>query len=170
MSDKYIEVGQIVAEQGIKGEIRIHPWCDSPEFLLEFDELYYEDESIIKIEKSRVQKNVVIAKVKGIDTIEQAQKLRNKVLYINRDDIELDDNTYFVQDLIGLEVVDNDDKTIIYGEIVEVSSTGANDVYHIKNGDKMYYIPAIPLVVIKTDLDNRVMEIKPLKGLFDDED
>jgi 16S rRNA processing protein RimM len=171
MKKQYLEIGKIVSTQGIKGEVRVQPWCDYPDFLLDFDVLYFDQgKTEIEIEKSRVQKNIVILKLKDIDTIEQAQKLRNKILYMNRDDVELDEDTYFVQDLIGLKVVDADDASVSYGELVEVSQTGANDVYHIKFADgKIRLIPAIPSVVIATDIENNVMEIRPLKGLFDDE-
>lgn len=172
MKKQYLEIGKIVSVKGIKGEVRVNPWSDSPDFLLEFDEFYYENgtEKII-ILNSRVQKNVVILKIEGIDTVEEAQKLRNKILYINREDIELDDGVYFIQDLIGVKVINKDDNSIIYGDIVDVSQTGANDVYHIKaNNGQIFYIPAIPQVIISTDIDNGIMEIRPLRGLFDDED
>ena len=117
-----------------------------------------------------MQKNMAIMKINGIDTPEQAVAFRNKLVFINRDDIELDESCYFVQDLIGMKVIDADNGTE-YGIIDDVSETGANDVYHIKAPDgKMYYIPAIADVVIKTDVYNNTMTIRPLKGLFDDED
>lgn len=166
----FLEVGQIVSVHGILGEVKVKPWCDSPDFLCEFDELYLgNNENIIVIEKTRVQKNMAVLKIAGIDTIEEANKLRNKILYINREDVELDEDTYFVQDIIGLEVIDVD-SNFSYGEIVDVSETGANDVYHIKSKEnKMYYIPAIASVVIKTDIADKKMLIRPLKGLFDDD-
>lgn len=109
-------------------------------------------------------------KINGIDTPEQAVTLRNKILFINREDFELEEGCYFVQDLIGMNVIDVDNGTE-YGVITDVSETGANDVYEIKAPDgKMYYIPAIADVVIKTDINTNTMTIRPLKGLFDDED
>lgn len=179
MKKQYLEVGQIVTVQGIKGEVRVNPWCDDPDFLLDFDSLYFAEKnksgeitySEIKIENARSQKNIVVMKLEGINTVEEAQRLRNKIFYMSREDVELDEGVYFVQDLIGLKVIDADDNNKVYGEIVEVSQTGANDVYHIKAEDaKLYYIPAIPQVVITTDIENCIMEIRPLKGLFEDED
>ena len=99
---KYLEAGKIVSVFGIKGEIKVQPWCDGPEFLCGFDTLYYKSGTPVEIERSRVAKNIVVMKVKGVDTVEEAQKLRNRVLYIDRDDVELDEGCYFVQDLIGL--------------------------------------------------------------------
>ena len=111
-------------------------------------------------------KNTVIMKLEGIDTPEDAEKLRNKLLYMHRDDLELDDDTYFIQDLIGLEVSDADSGKV-YGKITDVMQTGANDVYVVTGGDREYLVPAIPDVVISTDIDAELMTIRPLDGLFD---
>ena len=170
MLKRYLEIGKIVAVQGLKGEVRVEPWCDSGEFLCEFDTLYFDKgETPLEITRSRVQKNIVIMKIEGIDTPEQAQNIRNKILYMDREDVELDEGAYFVQDLIGLEVIDNDNGTD-YGKLCEVSFTGANDVYHIKDKDgKIRLIPAIPDVVINTDITNGIMKIHVLEGLFDED-
>jgi 16S rRNA processing protein RimM len=165
LKKQYLETGKIVNVHGLKGEVKVYPWCDSPELLCEFDTLYTnQGKNSIEIESSRVQKNMVIMKFKGVDTVEQANELRNKVLYLNRDDLELDDNTYFIQDLIGLEVYDVDTNAY-YGVLSDVLETGANDVYTIKNEElhKEFLIPAIPQVVITTDLENNIMKIRPLE-------
>lgn len=170
MKKEFIEAGKIVTVQGIKGEMRINPWCDSPDFLLGFKTLYLDKGNTpLKIERSRVQKNIVVVKFEGINDIDTANKYRNKVIYLKRDDVKLDKGIYFIQDLVGLQVIDADDESIIYGELVEVSETGANDVYHIKKDNKEYLIPAIKQVVIDTDIDKEIMKIRPIKGLFDDE-
>ena len=161
---KYLEAGKIVSVFGIKGEIKVQPWCDGPEFLCGFDTLYYKSGTPVEIERSRVAKNIVVMKVKGVDTVEEAQKLRNRVLYIDRDDVELDEDCYFVQDLIGLEVVDADSGES-YGKITDVSQTGANDVYHITDEKgNVKLIPAIPEVVAETDIEGGVMKITPLRS------
>lgn len=166
MKKEYLEAGKIVTTHGIRGEVKIMPYTDTPELLCEFDRLFMgKNHTEIIIERSRVFKNMVIAKIEGIDTPEDAEKLRNKMLYMHRDDLELDEDTYFIQDLIGMEVKDNENG-FIYGKIIDVMQTGANDVYVIQ-GDREYLIPAIPDVVISTDIDNNIMLIKPLEGLFD---
>ncbi len=167
---KYLEIGKIVSVQGLKGEIRVEPWCDSPDFLCEFDTLYLnKGEKPLEVERSRTQKNIVVMKIKGTDTVEQAQMLRNKILYMDREDVELEEGAYFVQDLIGLTVIDNDNGRE-YGKICEVSFTGANDVYHIKDKDgTVRLIPAIPDVVISTDIAGGIMRIHVLEGLFDED-
>lgn len=166
MKKEYLEAGKIVTTHGIRGEVKIMPYTDTPELLCEFDRLFTgKNHTEIIIERSRVFKNMVIAKIEGIDTVEEAEKLRNKILFMYRDDLELDEDTYFIQDLIGMEVKDTD-SDVVYGKIIDVMQTGANDVYVIQ-GDREYLIPAIPDVVISTDIDNNIMFIKPLEGLFD---
>ena len=165
MKKEYLEAGKIVNTHGIKGEVKIMPYTDFPELLCEFDRLFLDKKEIF-IERSRVAKNMVIAKLEGIDTPEQAEKLRNKILYMHRDDLELDDDTYFIQDLIGIEVKDVD-TDFVYGKITDVMQTSANDVYVIRGNDKEYLVPAIADVVISTDIENNLMTIRPLEGLFE---
>lgn len=164
---QFLEIGKIVAVQGLKGEVRVEPWCDSPDFLCEFDSLYFDKgRTPVEIEHSRPHKNIVVMKIMGVDNPEDAQKLRGRVLYMDRDDVELEPGTYFVQDLIGLSVIDAHDGTV-YGTLSEVTYTGANDVYHIKNGEKEYLIPAIPDVIEKTDIEGGKLLIRKMEGLFD---
>lgn len=167
---KYLEIGKIVSTHGIKGEVRVQPWCDSSDFLCEFETLYFDEgKKSVDIKRARVQKNVVIMQLDGVDTVEEAQNLRNKILYMDRDDVELDEGTYFIQDLIGLVCIDADGGGEI-GKITDVLETGANDVYEITSAEgKKYLIPAIPDVVLETDLDGNTMTIRKMEGLFDDE-
>jgi 16S rRNA processing protein RimM len=143
------------------------PYTDSPDLLCEFDRLFIgRNHDEIIVERARVFKNTVIAKLEGVDTPEAAEKLRNKLLYMHRDDLELDEDTYFIQDLIGLEVRDADSDKV-YGKITDVMQTGANDVYVIKGDEREYLVPAIADVIISTDVDEGFMTIRPLDGLFD---
>ena len=167
MKKEYLEAGKIVTTHGIRGEVKIMPYCDSPELLCEFDRLFLgKNKDEVTIERARVFKSTVIAKIEGVDTPEDAEKLRNKLLYMHRDDLELDEDTYFISDLMGLEVRDADSGQV-YGEITDVMQTGANDVYVIKGADREYLVPAIAEVVVSTDIDGGVMTIRPLDGLFD---
>ena len=166
MKKEYLEAGKIVTTHGIRGEVKIMPYTDTPELLCEFDRLFIgKDKAEIYIDRARVAKNMVIAKIEGFDTVEAAEKYRNKVLFMHRDDLELDEDTYFIQDLIDMEVKDAD-SGFVYGKITDVLQNGANDVYVIK-GDREYLVPAIPDVVISTDIDSNIMLIRPLEGLFD---
>ena len=167
---QFLEIGKIVAVQGLKGEVRVEAWCDSKEFLCEFDTLYFDKGAKeVEIQRAHPHKNIVLMKIKGVDTVEQAQLLRNKILYMDRNDVELEEGSFFVQDLIGLEVVDGDSGES-YGKICDVTETGANDVYHIKDSDgKIRLIPAIPDVVLNTDIEAGKMTIHVLEGLFDED-
>ncbi len=171
MKKQFLESGKIVGTHGIKGEVRIDPWCDSPEFLCAFKKLYLDENGDTFIEvKSRPHKNITLAKIKGVDTIEQAERLRGRIVYINRNDVNLADGVNFVQDLIGLDVIDADSGET-YGKITDVLRTGANDVYEItgSNGRK-YLAPVIDEVIISRNIDKGFALIRPMKGIFDDED
>ncbi len=166
MKKQFLETGEIVTTHGIKGEVRVYPWCDSPDFLTGFKHIYLKKGDVqLKVQEARVHKNIVIMKLEGYDTVERAVALRGQTVYINRKDVRLEEGEYFVQDLIGIKVID-DATGEEYGVITEVSQTGANDVYTVKNGSMEYLIPAIPQVVIDTDTEREVMRIKPLDGLF----
>jgi 16S rRNA processing protein RimM len=168
MQKEFLEAGKIENVHGLKGEVKIMPWCDSAEFLCEFERLFLDGGNTeLEIERARVFKNTVIMKFAGTDTVEQAETLRNKVLYMWREDVELDDDCYFVQDLIGLKVYDADNG-FLYGEITDVMQTGANDVYSIKGSSREYLVPAIPEVVTETDIEGKTMKIRPLDGLFEE--
>lgn len=168
---QYLETAKIVATHGVRGEVRCQYFCDSAEFLCEFDELYLDKkgEKPVEIMRAYPHKNVVIMKIDGIDTVEDAQKLIGKTLYMNRDDVELDEDVYFIQDIIGLVVKDIDSGEV-YGKISEVYQNGATDVYSIKkeNGTELMF-PCIDEVVKKIDIEAGEMLIKPLEGLFDED-
>lgn len=170
MLKQYLEVGKIVGTHGLNGEMRVECWCDSPEFLCYFKNLYF-DEGKQKLKvKSRPHKNIALVKIQDINSIEQADMLRGKVLYINRDDVRFEEGVHFVQDLLSCEVKDADTAEV-YGKITDVLYTGANDVYEITNEEgKKFLIPVIDDVVVNKDVENGIVEIKPMKGLFDDED
>ena len=154
MKQKYLECGKITGTHGIRGEVRVHPWCDSPEFLTKFKTLYTDKSGTSIKVSARSHKNMVIMKIDGVDTIELAERLRNTVIYIDRDDASLSDDEVFIQDIIGIEVYDAD-TNILLGKISDVSQTGANDVWHIEKDGKEYLIPAIDEVVISVDVDKK---------------
>ncbi|MFI3141827.1 MAG: ribosome maturation factor RimM [Clostridia bacterium] len=169
----FLEIGQIVSTHGIKGEIRLQPWCDGGEFVKGFTTLYLDKqgEKPMKVTLCRPHGNIVIMKLEGIESVEDAMKYKGKTLYMKRSDADLDEGQYFVQELIGCEVFDADEATKMYGKITDVSQTGANDVWHILGDDgKEYLIPSIPPVVIDVDVVAEKVMIRPLRGIFEDED
>ena len=170
MKKEFLEIGRVVGTHGVRGMIRIQPWSDDGNFLTEFSKFYLQNGKT-KLEMSKITPhgNVVLAAVKGVGSIEEAEKLRGQVLYIKRDDAKLPQGRYFVSEIIGAKVFDADSGALL-GTLSDVSSTGANDVWHIKRGEKEYLVPAIPDVIDDVDINADIIKIKPLKGIFDDED
>lgn len=152
---------------GVQGEVRVQPWCDSPELYATLKVLYWDEagERSVRV-KSRPHKRIALSRLEGVDTVQAAEALRGRVLYLAREDLRLEEGRYFICDLIGLRVVDADSDEE-YGELTDVSSTGANDVYHLSMDGREILIPVIPSVVIAVDVDGGVVRIRPMEGLFD---
>ncbi len=167
---KFLECGKVVTTHGVRGEVKILPWTDTPDVLCNFKVLYLNNGEVpLKVLSSRVQKNTVLIKFAGYDLIEKSRELIGKVLFADRNDFNLNEGAVFIQDLIGLEVIDIDTQKN-YGKITDVSPTGANDVFHIKGNDgKMRYLPHIKSMVIDIDLDKGIVLARPLEGLFDED-
>jgi 16S rRNA processing protein RimM len=161
-----LEIGQIVNTHGLRGDLKVMPWCDDPEI---FDELAYViiDGEEYDIEKSRMQKNMVLLKLAGIDDINDAEKYRNKVLTIPREELgDLPEGTYYICDLLGCNVTTDEGRDL--GEIKDIIKTGSNDVYVVEDsGGRQVLIPVIDEVVLSVDVDEKKVLIKPLKGLID---
>ena len=167
MKKRFLECGKIVSTHGLRGEVKVLPWCDGPEALLPIKTFYLDKGATPKkAEKCRVQKNMVLLKLEGVDTPEAAQALRGRVLWLDREEEALEEGQYYIQDLIGLTVEDADTGEV-YGTLRDVSETGANDVYHVAFPDgRVQLVPAIPQVVERIDIDGGRMLIRPLEGLF----
>ena len=171
MLKPYLEAGKITGTQGLRGEIRVDPWCDSAEALCRLKRLYFEEgKQELKVVSARTQKRMAILKLEGVDSIEQADLLRNRVLYASRQDFKLEPGRYFIQDLLGIKAVDADSGRD-YGAVTDVLITGAKEVYEITGDDgKAYLLPAIPMTVIEIRLEEGLMRIRPIEGIFDHED
>ena len=170
MLKKYIECGEIVGTHGVRGEVRVNPWCDSPKFLTKFSKFYLDSDGKESQSASTVRpnNNIVLIKFKGIDSIETATEYKGTKLYIKREDADIG-NRHFIDELIGCEVFDSL-TTNKLGVISDVTQLPSNDVWHIKNDGKEYLIPAIDSVINNIDVENNKVVITPLKGIFDDED
>lgn len=172
MKKQYLEIGKITKLQGLKGEVRVQYYCDDAEMLEEFPELYLDKaKTPVTVERSRYLKSdVAVIKLKGVNTPEEAQKYIGKMLYFNRDDAELPEDTWFIQDIIGLSVVDADSGRV-YGKVDDIYQNGSADVYSIRTPEgKQLMFPAIPEVLLETDIDGGKLIIRPLAGLFEDEE
>lgn len=155
---EYIEIGQIVNTNGLKGVVKVNPFTDD---ISKFEDLKYvyiqlkNELKKVKIEQVRYNKNQVLLKLEGIDSIEEAEKYRNFYLKTEKESQEdLGEDTYYIVDLIGLDVYS--DKNEYLGKIEDVFPTGSNDVYVVKdNLGKQILIPAIADVVKEVDLKNK---------------
>lgn len=167
---QFLEIAKIVSTQGVRGEVRCQYYCDSPDILCEFETLYLnKGKEPVEITRAYVHKNIVVLKIEGVDSIEDAQKYIGKILYIDRNDMELPEGVYFIQDIIGL-TVKNAETGEIYGKISDVYQNGATDVYSIKRENKTELMfPRIDEIVKKIDIDAGEMMIIPLEGLFDED-
>lgn len=172
MIKEYLEIGEIVGTHSVHGEIRVNPWCDSPAFIKKFKTLYFDEKGLkaVKVKSAREHGNVALLKLEGIETVEDAQKLRGKILWMKRSDAKLPKGSWFIAELLGCQVLNADDATVSYGVITDVSETGANDVWQITKDGVDYLIPVIPDVVVETDVAENKVLIRPLKGIFDNED
>lgn len=166
---QYLETGKIVGTHGVKGEMRVEPWCDSPDFLKKLKSLYFnEGRDKIELVSTRVHKRLLLITVKGVDSIEKADLLRGKIIYLNRDDVKLEQGQTFIADLIGLEVRDALTGKV-YGDIVEVFPTGANDVYKIKSeSGEEFLFPAVAHMIEEINPFEGFVSVKPIPGIFDD--
>lgn len=170
MLKKFIECGEIVGTHGVRGEVRVNPWCDSPKFLTKFKEFYLtaDGTKCMSAKLVRPNNNIVLIKFSGVDSIEEASQLKGTKLYIKREDADIGDR-HFIDELIGCEVFDSLSNAKL-GCINDVTQLPSNDVWHIKNGEKEYLLPAIDSVINNIDVENNKVIITPLKGIFDDED
>lgn len=163
--DKYIEIGKIVNTYGIKGQLKIVPYTDNIKRFEKLKKIYINEKEYL-IENVKYLKNLVILKLQEINTIEQAEEYKNLYIYIDRKDaVKLPKDTYFIRDLIGIEVYTNDGEKL--GRIDDIFKTGSNDVYVVKNSlGKQILLPAISSVIEKIDLENKKVIVNLIKGLI----
>lgn len=170
MKKEFIEVGKAVGTHGVRGEVKIEPWCDDAAFLCGFKTLYLDENGKESLNATRLRphKTHVLATFETVDTMEKAEALRGKVFYIARKESHLPEGKWFIQDLIGCKVVDIDSGKA-YGKISAVmTGSKANDVWSVVGEDgKETLIPAIPPVIAETDIENEIVKIHALRGLFD---
>ena len=162
MKLQFIEAGEIVTTHGVKGEVKVLPWLDSPEDLCDFDRCRIDGKEFT-IEQCRVQKTCNLVKLSGVDTMEAAQAMRGKIIELYREDI--DDEVIFAAELIGVEVF-SDGACI--GKIKDVLDYPGNSVYVVK-GEHEYMIPAVKQFILSTDVDGNRMEVKLIEGMRTDE-
>ena len=159
----YIEAGEIVTTHGVRGEVKVLSWLDSPEMLCEFDRCRISGREYV-MDSVRVQKTCNLVKLRGVDTMEDAQKLRGKTMELYREDIS--DELIFAAELVDVEVYADG---ACIGKIKEVLDYPGNSVYVVQ-GEREYLIPAVKEFILPTDLEKNQMQVKLLKGMASDED
>ena len=164
---RLLDAGKIVNTHGVRGELRVIPWCDNAEFLLGFKSFYIDGKPVY-VSASRVHKSNLLLKLKGVEDVNSAMLLKNKVLQIDRQDVKLPEGTYFIADMIGLKVLDDATNNEI-GKIAEVLNLPANDVYIVR-GEREYMIPAVKAFIVETNVQDGYIRVKMQKGLAVDED
>ncbi len=171
MKKKYLLCGKIVGAHGVKGEIKLFPYCDSPAFLSNIKKFYFSENEndVINAASVRAHQNITLIKFEGINDMDAAIALRDKKLYINREDCRLSDGQFFIEELIGCEVFDKRTGKKL-GRLCDISSNKANDVWHIKANGKKYLVPYIPPINATVDIENNRIDIIPLDGIFENED
>lgn len=167
MKDDLLEIGKIVNTHGIRGEVKIQPWCDEPELFDELEYLFIDGEKY-NIVRNRFHKTCQIVRFENVNSIDDAEKLKNKIVFINRDDLELPEGRYYITDIEGLTVKERNGR--ILGVVDEIIKTGSNDVYSLKDtfNKKPVLIPVIEDVVLETNIDGGYIVVKLPKGLIDD--
>ena len=162
MKLEYLEAGEIVTTHGVRGEMKVLPWADGPEFLLDFKRVRIGGAEY-KVDSCRIQKSCNLLKLRGIDTMEAAQAMRGKTIEIYREDAPT--GLIFVAELIDMPVY-ADDKQI--GVITDVLDYPGNKVYVVK-GEHTYLIPAVKAFVLSTDMEANMMKVRLIEGMQTDE-
>lgn len=166
MKREILELGKVINTHGIRGELKIQPWCDDPALYFDLDYIYI-DEKKYNLLRSRIHKNAIIAMVEGVTDMNMAEALKNKIVTIERDVLgELPEGTYYIADLEGLTVRTVDGEVL--GVIDEIIQTGSNDVYVVKGERKKpILLPVIDQVVKEVNVDEGYVLVELMKGLID---
>ena len=167
---EFLEIGKVNNTHGLRGEVKLEMWCDSIDYLRQLEKVYLDDKGnkSLSLVSARPQKNIAILKFSEINSIEEAEGLKNKILYCNRNDAEIEEGAYYLADIIGSRVVDIETGRE-YGRIVDIMNYGSSDIYDVLKDKKHYLIPAIDDVVKEIKTDEQIVLIKPMKGLFDED-
>ena len=168
MKSPFLECGKIINTHGVKGEMKVEPWCDSPTVFAKLPKVYLKKDGELipyKLVRASVFKQLVIAGLEGIDDIDAAMLLKGQTLYAAREDFHLKKGAYFIADLVGLPVIDAT-SGVTYGTLREVINRGASDIYVIdtENGERM--MPAVKEFVKRVDAENGIY-VTPIEGMFD---
>ena len=165
------QVGIITSTHGVRGEVKVYPTTDDVRRFKKLKDIILDtgkEHIALELESVKFFKQMVILKFKGIDTLNDVEKFRQKSLYVTRANaVRLRKDEYFIADLIGLKVIDEENKEL--GTLEDVMLTGANDVYVIKmlNGKELL-LPAIKQCILNVDMEGGYMQVHVLEGLLEE--
>ena len=157
-----IEAGRIVNTHGVRGEVRIEVWLDSPQFLKRFKRLVLDSGEEVKVLEARSHKGFVIARLEGAEDVNTAMCLKGKTVFVRREDAALPKGAFFLQDILGARVVDEEGREI--GVLTEILETPASAVYVVK-GETEHLIPAVPEFIKSTDADTGLLTVHLIEGM-----
>ena len=165
---RYLECGKIVNTHGVRGGLKLESWCDTPDDLASLKNVFFkrgQEFECRKVKKASIFKHFVLMEIEGIDSIDKAELLKGTVIYADRDDISIDEDAFFIADLIGLDVIDIETGKKI-GTLSDVLNLGASDLYEIKTPAGKKLIPAVPEFIKEIDLDKGIF-VALIEGMLD---
>ncbi len=162
MKKQFLEAGEIVNTHGVRGEVKILPWANSADFLKGFKTIYIEEKPYA-VTSLRVHKGCAVAKLSGVDSMDDAEALRSKIVFIDRDDAKLSDGEYFLQDVIGLQAINYETGETL-GTVSDIIELPSGNVYVI-NGEREILVPVVDEFIKETDFDGGTIKIRLIEGL-----
>ena len=171
MKLEYLELGKVQNTHGVRGELRVEPWCDTPELFDCVETVFLKKDGgePYRIVSWRPHKHLVLLTLQGVGDVDTAARLKNRILYVRREDIAhtLPEGRHFIAEMLGCEVRDADDERVVYGTLTDVFNRGANNIWEIKKDGKEYLMPDIPGIVVSVDIEKEVALVRPIPGIFD---
>ncbi len=156
-----IETGRIVNTHGLRGEVKIEVWADSVEALCCFRRLFV-DGMERKVERGRAQKGFAIVKLAGIDSIDEAERVKNHVVYVPREDIPLKDGGFLLTDLVGCRAVDENGGAL--GTVTDVLSLPGGEVLEIR-GEREILVPLVEEFLLDADVEAGTVTVRLIEGM-----
>ena len=161
MKEQFLEAGSIVNTHGVRGEVKIEPWTDTPAFFRKLPRLFIRGQAY-RVRGCRLQGAFVLVSLEGIDTLDAALPFKGETVYMDRDDVHLEKGRYFLSDLIGMKVVSEQGELI--GELTEVLERPAQNIYVVQ-GEREILLPAVPEFILQTDFERGQMTVHLMDGL-----
>ena len=168
MKLKYLPAGKIVNIHGFRGTVKLESWCDAPQILASLDTVWFcknKEYTPRRVLHASVFKQFVLMDLEGIESEEAANALRGTEVFAAREDLPVEEGSFFIADLIGLPVKHADTNEIL-GKLATVNTSNARDLYVVKNKKGEFYVPAVPEFITHIDLDDAIY-VRPIPGLIE---